>query len=420
MRYILSFFCMLILCLACCVRSSFGQSQPEPRGNIHFSEERERVTAVASSVATPQTVVVPVFAQEGKVSVWRGTVHSDALGLKAISFHATKEISTAAHWELIVRSISNNQLVDSISSDSSRGQVTEFWTRDAPGDTLLLELKVDEAPTRLKLVFDRYSWPREVSRPESIWGKDDMTPILQESENLRSLGNTVARLRIKTNLGEILCTGFLISDSLLMTNRHCISSQIEAANSLADFGYDAFNKQPTTFGVSSLVTGDSSPSMDYAVVRVEGKPGAVFSHINIPLVGKETFAREKVRDGRSKALVIIEHPGGGPKMISRIDCTVFGNDVAGVSEGVITDFQHHCDTLGGSSGSPVFSMQTRQLVGLHHLGADENAGGTLQNQAVYLHQILCDIATHSQFLLPELFGSNSVKIEPACGTLSSH
>ena len=59
---------------------------------------------------------------------------------------------------------------------------------------------------------------------------------------------------------------------------------------------------------------------------------------------------------------------------------------ASVSDAQIT---HNADTLGGSSGSPVFSSITHEVVGIHHAGLGNNGQGRgVENYAVSMSKIV--------------------------------
>jgi V8-like Glu-specific endopeptidase len=73
--------------------------------------------------------------------------------------------------------------------------------------------------------------------------------------------------------------------------------------------------------------------------------------------------------------------------------------------GGATDFGHLCDTLGGSSGSPVLDRQSGRLVGLHHLGIPPGAADPV-NQAVHIGQVLEDVKTRIPALHAEITGQN--------------
>ena len=101
-----------------------------------------------------------------------------------------------------------------------------------------------------------------------------------------------------------------------------------------------------------------------------------------------------------QALVIIEHPAGEFKQASIDDCKVKSVSRPG-SGGGSTDFGHLCDTLGGSSGSPVLDRQSGGLVGLHHLGIPGGAVDPV-NQAVHIGQVLDDVRTRVPALHTEI------------------
>jgi hypothetical protein len=74
----------------------------------------------------------------------------------------------------------------------------------------------------------------------------------------------------------------------------------------------------------------------------------------------------------------VQQPGGQPKQISKIKYTAKAVPVNGrASE---TDFTHTCDTVGSSSGSPVFN-EAGQVVGLHHYGFG-SGGEWNENRAI--------------------------------------
>ena len=172
--------------------------------------------------------------------------------------------------------------------------------------------------------------------------------------------------------GQYLCTGFLIAADLIMTNHHCMKTQSEAASAQVDFDYDRAGAHPVSVNVKELVFADAD--LDFAVHRL--KKGAN----RTPL---------KLADGsiqEDQTLLIIQHPAGEPKQVSQKDCKVSGASIRGVSK-ALTDFGHLCDTLGGSSGSPVIDLKLKVVVGLHHLGFLPTSE-KLVNQAVKMGPIL--------------------------------
>jgi hypothetical protein len=183
----------------------------------------------------------------------------------------------------------------------------------------------------------------------------------------------VGRIRFMSDDGgQYLCTGFLIAGDLIMTNHHCMKTQTEAASAQIDFDYDRAGSHPLTITVKELVFADSD--LDFAVHRLKKNPNRAFLKM----------ADSEIRDDES--LLIIQHPAGEPKQISEKDCKVSGPTISGVSS-ALTDFGHLCDTLGGSSGSPVIDLNSKVVVGLHHLGFLPTSD-KLVNQAVKMGPIL--------------------------------
>ena len=72
--------------------------------------------------------------------------------------------------------------------------------------------------------------------------------------------------------------------------------------------------------------------------------------------------------------------------MTREDCFVVKLPADGRAKD--TDFSHLCDTMGGSSGSPVLSRRSLEVIGLHHLGIDlADKDWRHQNRAVRMELI---------------------------------
>jgi hypothetical protein len=276
-----------------------------------------------------------------------------------------------------------------------------------------IELKAASPPEGLLISVDKYDHPTQPIVQQSVVGQPNFESVYLTTPDIQKIASSIARLRIKTDQGEPLCTGFLVSDSLLMTNYHCISTSVEAANSQAEFGIDRKGAKGKTFRITNLEAVNSSLAYDYVIVRISGTPGRLYGHVNLPHQ-QDSDAHRAPAPGSlsfgdsSRKLLVIEHPGGGVKMVSEDnDCSVIEDKISGVDPQVLSDFGHGCDTLGGSSGSPVFNRDTNVLVGLHHLGEskDGDQGEKLKNQAVYIGYILGDISIRSPAIFAEITSS---------------
>lgn len=166
-------------------------------------------------------------------------------------------------------------------------------------------------------------------------------------------------------------TGFLISDWLVLTNHHVLESADAAAEAALEFDYEfdehgrerrarQVELDPERLFLNFWREGE----LDYAVVAVAAgrngaAPGKARGHL--PLIAR----RGKAQNG--EPLNLIHHPAGGRKRITVRDSRLLGAD----------DYTLHYsgDTLGGSSGAPVFNDQW-EVVGLHFGGkAKRNASG---------------------------------------------
>ena len=173
-----------------------------------------------------------------------------------------------------------------------------------------------------------------------------------------------------------VCTGSLISgENHFLTNEHCINSQ-----AITDTLQVRFNYQYTTCNGSILDSYDTyygdafliaNYDYDFSLVTLFGDPQA--THGFLELEPRDMILNETV--------YIAQHPGGLPK---RYDD---GLVVDPVADGMTadSDFGYQVDTEGGSSGSPVLSMDSHKVVGLHHLGGCHTAWA--QNQGVLMGKI---------------------------------
>jgi hypothetical protein len=255
------------------------------------------------------------------------------------------------------------------------------------GDKATVIIISDEANSPLRLTVDRVAVSTPMFKPQSLTPPDSRAPILSQPAGIKEMGKSVARLRFVGDDGiGYVCTGFLISGDLLMTNHHCPQSESEWRSTLVDFDYDSASAAPVVSAFKELIVADQR--LDFAIFRLVANPG------------RQPLPLDTTAPPESKPLLIIEHPGGEPKQVSIIDCRVQGAQVSGVSAD-LTDFGHLCDTLGGSSGSPVMDLATSRVIGLHHLGFNDRSP-QLINRAVNIREILDYIRANRPEILPQL------------------
>jgi hypothetical protein len=205
--------------------------------------------------------------------------------------------------------------------------------------------------------------------------------------------------RVENPEGRAWGSGFLVGPNLLMTNHH-----------VKDKPHGDFEGSPGTvrfrFGFRKPAAGaaeggklyaletDAKPSwliyespttqLDYAIVRLTGRPGeeGVGAFVGAPRRG--WLAPAKLDLALGQALFILQHPLG--------DVLKMAN--GGLKERQGAWLEYEVNTEPGSSGSPVFDNQWR-LVALH-----SRAGQTEVNKGVALGAILDNLPASVKSLLP--------------------
>ncbi|MGH9969568.1 MAG: trypsin-like serine peptidase [Pyrinomonadaceae bacterium] len=168
-----------------------------------------------------------------------------------------------------------------------------------------------------------------------------------------------------------LGTGFLVTKGLLATNRHVLeqlsygTNMLEKGQGVVRFGqeYGTADMQGRADIISVVAVHDS---LDIALLGIE-QPD------NLPERNPLTVEISPVKDG--DAVVAIgypfDDPARNPLFINALFGGKFGVKRAAPGEvlksGAPSIF-HDCSTLGGNSGSPILSMKTARLVGLHRGG----------------------------------------------------
>ncbi len=280
----------------------------------------------------------------------------------------------------------NGDLVERI--DAARLAADDMiWTNLAFGSFLEV-LVIGNEGSELSFTISAISFEKSSARAESIIGTDGRQHIIAYdgvfSDVLPTVEGAAAKLTfIKSENGfpkRFVCTGFLIADNLLLTNEHCVNTQEVCSTTKVLFGF-AINQLGVARPkqqVRCINVEKVSFALDYALLRLDGNPGQRW--------GKLVFAEGAPQPGEK--IFIVQHPAGEAKQISDVDCTVKGAPVSGRAPK--SDLSHTCDTLGGSSGSPVLNEEG-EVVGLHHLGKQSVGQFANLNRAVLSTMITAEL-----------------------------
>lgn len=169
---------------------------------------------------------------------------------------------------------------------------------------------------------------------------------LDPGDPLAALARPIGRVDIvlrNRKTGEeigVSCTGELLAGNYVLTNHHCLPMQGDLtpvkASILMDYttldgkGAERFELDPKP--------AEWSAKLDYAIAKASGNPTATFGTVKITAAPAAS----------SRSLLVIHHPMGRPKVMSRFRCMALKQQEEG------GELRHRCDTLGGSSGSLLF------------------------------------------------------------------
>lgn len=285
----------------------------------------------------------------------------------------------------------NGSTVQTLTPETLAGK-SALWTNIGRGQSLGVSVYGNRNGS-LSFDLTSISFDRRGMVLESIIGQDQRQHLYEYNGDLLDtvsrVSGAVAKLSMIKNTPNgpkrYVCTGFLIDDSTLVTNEHCVADQQTCANTKVIFGYE-YNRIGQIPGMEQydcLKLRAVNVELDTAVLELAGEPGKRWS--SLPL------AAQPVLDG--ERLFIIQHPAGEPKQISEVECAVFESISPGRQS--LSDLAHLCDTLGGSSGSPVFNV-SGEVVGLHHWGRDFSGRYSQANRAVRMELVSALIAPETE------------------------
>jgi V8-like Glu-specific endopeptidase len=260
---------------------------------------------------------------------------------------------------------------------------SDLWTKTAFGDFIGVRLYGDAAPQSISFDINKLSFDFAPIKSESIVGPDQRKQVVDYvgaySDVIAKIERPVAKVTFIRDGAGYACTGFLIGEDRLLTNDHCVDTDPICQTTVVLFGYqyqiDGALSTGEQYRCSKVLA--SNVSLDFAMLQLEGSPGNIW--------GVEKLSATDPQKGDQ--LLMVEHPAGEPKQVSVADCKSVTGAVQGRGAEPDTDIGDSCDTLGGSSGSPVFNTSGAVIL-LHHLGKAQSGSFSDMNRAVRMVKIM--------------------------------
>lgn len=165
------------------------------------------------------------------------------------------------------------------------------------------------------------------------------------------------------------CTAWLVSNDVVITNNHCIGSSADAVGARVSFNYEdgVASASRIWYPCATFIktwSGDDMTALRCSAV--DGQlPGQVYGFLTVSSTNAATSSTVYVVnqncDYYTDSTCVPTKKSSPGKVLN-------GNYST-------TDISYDADTLGGSSGSPVLSTSTNQVVALHHIGIGGNSQG---------------------------------------------
>lgn len=274
---------------------------------------------------------------------------------------------------------------DPIQRIPARDMRVPRWTRQIFGQPVRLRVPQTGASVLVRRVMVH----NEKTTTRSTIGVPNLRSILEETGNWRhQVSRGVVLVEYEESTGSdtevYTCTGFMVSDLALVTNRHCISDDTVAKTARVYFDYVGKQRPPNYVRVSGLI--DANPVLDVSVIELASSNA-----------GKRALTLAEEDPSRNEPLRLIQQYEGKAQQESyddqcRLQHMPERGPVVFENEDDLTDYEaafaHGCDTDNRSSGSPLVSGVNGKVVGLHFWGKGKSTD--LQyNKAIRSRRLTC-------------------------------
>jgi endonuclease G len=177
-------------------------------------------------------------------------------------------------------------------------------------------------------------------------------------ECARAAANSVGRVVFEES-GKAWGTGVMISDQLFLTNWHVVNSTVMASEMLVQFNYErdvlGRAEKPMTFKFAPEKFYFCNEKMDFAIVAVDDN--SLNSNMKPSNFGYVPICESADKHIIAEFATIIQHPEGDYKQINLRENRIIGRYGDADQPGPPVLLYPVCNTMKGSSGSPVFNDQ---------------------------------------------------------------
>ncbi|RLN88665.1 hypothetical protein BBJ28_00008853 [Nothophytophthora sp. Chile5] len=354
------------------------------------------VTAQAPAVIAREEIVSFTVNTTGTEAFSRsiGSTGATFLTLHFAQFHLAPGAS------LTVRS--SNNLARYEYTGLGRGDLGEnggFFSSLIPGSEAVIEYTPEDSVASsgdFGFTIDKLTRSSSGATTNSICGADDTKPA-KCYENDSALPQAYAKSQALSRLfvsGTSSCTGWLVgSQGHLLTNFHCIGSDVQAATTDFEFGAESASCEEQcqvkngcrgTVAATTSTLVASSESLDYALVKLNPMTG-----VNLSEYGFLTLRVAGAVLGEQ--IYLPQHPKGWAKRIAAVDDDGNATTVIGVDHSSACGdhrIGYYADTQPGSSGSPLIAAADNSVIALHNCGVLD---AQCENSAIDIRAVIWDL-----------------------------